>query len=194
MAVLGMAYACSCCVGGGIVGIGTNGRTRVVLVRSTPEVGACRDLSRAEPPDVSITRLVAGDVRREDREGATNEVRTQDADDRVGEVDTLVRWRGVVGARLGFAAFFGAAIVRVREVVTLLAFISETSVLRVDPDKVRSRAKLPGTDKVVEVDCFDRRETREDGFPTGVGRGGVVLLSFACSFFTTVDFTASAPS
>ena len=115
------------CVDGGIVGIGrTSGRTRVVLVRSTPEVGACRDLSRAEPPDVSVTRLVAGDVRREDREGATNdsEVRTQDADDRVGEVDTLVRWRGVVGARLGFAAFFGTDVVRVREVVTLLAFIS----------------------------------------------------------------------
>jgi hypothetical protein len=66
--------------------------------------------------------------------------------------------------------------------VGLLVFASDISVLRVDPDKVRLRTELSGTERVVEDDGFDRRETREEGFFIGVvrdggGRGGVVVRS-----------------
>jgi len=84
-----------------------------------------------------------------------------------------------------FGTLFGAEVVRarglMREVVTLLVFVSDISVQRVDPDKVRLRPELSGTDKVVEDDGFDRRETREDVFLMAVVGDvvGVVLLSAA---------------
>jgi hypothetical protein len=82
-----------------------------------------------------------------------------------------------------------------RDVVTLLAFASDISVQRVDPDKVRFRPKLSeteGTDRVVEVDGFERRETREGDFWMGVmGDGvGVVLLSVAWLLFLTTGLAA----
>ena len=65
-------------------------------------------------------------------------------------------------ARL-IGTLFGAEVVRarglMREVVTLLVFVSDISVQRVDPDKVRLRPELSGTERVVEDDGFDRRET-----------------------------------
>ena len=140
---------------------------RVVRARVKPEAVACRVLSRAGVPDVAVTRVVAEVVRREDTGAVRDEVGGRDAGDGAGEVDAFVRWRGLM-----------------REVVRLLVFVSDISVMRVDPDKVRSRPKLPGTDKVVEEDGFDRRETREECFLTeamgdGGGKGGVVLLPAA---------------
>jgi hypothetical protein len=84
-----------------------------------------------------------------------------------------------------FITLFGADVVRarglMREVVTLLVFVSDISVQRVDPDKVRLRPELSGTDRVVEDDGFDRRETREEVFLMAVVGDvvGVVLLSAA---------------
>jgi hypothetical protein len=171
---------------GGTLGTGgSSDRVRVVPVRRTPDVGACRALSRAEPPDVAVTRVVAEVVRREGAEVARDEAVTRDAGDWAGEVDTFVRWKGTAVAGL-FATLFGADAVRarglMRDVVTLLAFVSDISVQRVDPDKVRFRPELlgtEGTDRVVEDDGFDRRETREGGFLVGVlgDSVGVILLS-----------------
>jgi hypothetical protein len=98
-----------------------------------------------------------------------------------------------------FATLFGADAVRarglMRDVVTLLVFVSDISVQRVDPDKVRLRPELSGTegtDRVVEDDGFDRRETREAGFLIGVmgDRVGVVLLSAAWLLFLTAGLAA----
>ena len=80
-----------------------------------------------------------------------------------------------------------------RGVVTLLVFVSDISVQRVDPDKVRLRPELSGTDRVVEDEGFDRRETREGGFLIGVVGGdvGVVLFSAAWFVFLTAGLTAT---
>ena len=75
---------------GGTLGTGgTSERARVVPVRRTPDVVACRALSRAEVTDVAVTRVVAEDVLREDTDEACG---ARDAGDWAGEVDTLVRW------------------------------------------------------------------------------------------------------
>jgi hypothetical protein len=75
---------------GGTLGTGgTSERARVVPVRRTPDVVACRALSRAGAPDVAVTRVVAEVVRREDTDVACS---ARDAGDWAGEVDTLVRW------------------------------------------------------------------------------------------------------
>ena len=82
-------------VWGGTLGTGgTSERTRVVPVRRTPDVMACRALSRAGVVvDVATTRVVARvvaeDVRREDTDEACG---ARVAGDWAGEVDTLVRW------------------------------------------------------------------------------------------------------
>jgi len=71
--------------------LGTGGcceRARVVPVRRTPDVVACRALS---PPDVAVTRMAAEVVRREGTEVARDEAGTRDAGDWAGEVDTFVR-------------------------------------------------------------------------------------------------------
>ena len=168
----------------GTLGTGGNSeRARVVPVRRMTDVAACLALSRAELPDVAATRVVVEDVRREDTEAA-DEAGGRDPGDWAGEVDTFVRWKGAVVAGL-FITLFGAEVVRtrglMREVVTLLVFVSDISVQRVDPDKVRLRPELSGTDRVVEDDGFDRRETREEVFlMAAVGDVvGVVLLSAA---------------
>jgi hypothetical protein len=76
--------------------------------------------------------------------------------------------------------------------VTLLVFVSDISVQRVDPDKVRLRPELSGTDRVVEDEGFDRRETREGGFLIEVGDDvGVVLLSAAWLLFLTAGLAVS---
>jgi hypothetical protein len=71
---------------------GSSDRARVVPVRRTPDVGTCRALSRAKPPDVPVTRVVEEVVRREDTEAACDEAGTREAGDCAGEVDTFVRW------------------------------------------------------------------------------------------------------
>lgn len=163
---------------------GSNERARVVPVRRMPDVAACRALSRAELPDVAVTRVVVEDVRREDTEAARDEAGGRDPGDWAGEVDTFVRWLGAVVVGL-FVTHFGADVVRarglMREVVTLLVFVSDISVQRVDPDKVRLRPELSGTDKVVEDDGFDRREAREEVFWMALVGDvvGVVLISAA---------------
>ena len=60
---------------------GSSERARVVPVRRTPGVVACRALSRAELPDVAVTRVVAEDVSREDAEVARDEAGTRAAGD-----------------------------------------------------------------------------------------------------------------
>lgn len=77
--------------------------------------------------------------------------------------------------------------------MTLLVFVSDISVQRVDPDKVRLRPELSGTDRVVEDDGFDRSETREGGFLIEVVGDdvGVVLLSAAWLLFLTAGLTVS---
>ena len=96
-----------------------------------------------------------------------------------------------------FTTLFGTDVVRargpMRDVVTLLAFVSDISVQRVDPDKVRLRPELSGTDRVVEDDGFDRRETREEVFLMGVVGDdvGVVLLSSARLLFLTTGLAAT---
>lgn len=125
------------CAGRGSRGTGGTGeRARVVDVRDTPEVVRCLVGSRTEPPDVVAPRAVTVSVRREDTEVAGGEV------GRRGTVDSaacFVRWRGAGG--LGLETLFGADVVRARGVarvvVRLLAFVSGTFVLRVDPDTVR---------------------------------------------------------
>ena len=83
-----------------------------------------------------------------------------------------------------------------RDVVTLFVFASDISVQRVDPDKVRLRPELSGTDKVVDDDGFDRMETREGGFLIGVvGDGvGVVRLSAVWPLVLTVSLAGSEPA
>jgi hypothetical protein len=96
-----------------------------------------------------------------------------------------------------FATLFGTDVVRTRgltrEVVTLLVFVSDISVHRVDPDKVRLRPTLSGTDRVVEDDGFDRREAREGAFLIGVVGDdvGVVLLSVVWLLFLTAGLAVS---
>lgn len=163
---------------------GTSKRVRVVPVRRKPGVVGCRvlSLSRAAPPDVAVRRVVTEVVCREDTEGACDEVRTRDVGDVLGVVDTFVRWWATAVTGL-FVTLFGADVVLarglMRDVVTLFVFVSDISVQRVDPDKVRLRPELSGTDRVVDDDGFDRRETREGGFLIEVvGDGvGVVRLS-----------------
>jgi hypothetical protein len=160
---------------------GTSERARVVPCRK-PGVVGCRVLSRAAPPDIAVPRVVAEFVCREDTEVACDEVRTRDAGDEVGVVDTFVRGWEIAIAGL-FVTLFGADDVLARGlkrgVVTLFVFVSDISVQRVDPDKVRLRPELSGTNRVVDDDGFDRRETREGGFFIEVvGDGvGVVRLS-----------------
>lgn len=115
---------------------GTGVRERVVEVRDTPEVVRCLVASRTGPPDVVAPRAATVSVRREDTEVVGGEV------GRRGTVDSaacFVRWRGAGG--LGLETLFGAEVVRARGVervvVILLAFVSGTFVLRVDPDTVR---------------------------------------------------------
>jgi hypothetical protein len=98
-------------------------------------------------------------------EGADG-ARREDTEVAFGEVGAFIRWRaaGVVG--LGFATLLGEEVVRIRGpvrvvVVTLVVFVSDISVVRVDADKVRSRTFPPGTDKVVD-----------DAWFTGFGRVG----------------------
>jgi hypothetical protein len=83
-----------------------------------------------------------------------------------------------------------------RDVVTLFVLVSDISVQRVDPDKVRLRPELSGTDSVVDDDGFDRRETREGGFLIGVvGDGvGVVRLSAVRLLVLTVSLAGSEPA
>ena len=83
-----------------------------------------------------------------------------------------------------------------RDVVTLLVFVSDISVQRVDPDKVRLRPKPSGTDRVVDDDGFDRIETREGGFLLGVvGDGvGVVRLSAVLLLVLTASLAGSEPA
>lgn len=94
---------------GGIIGIGgTRAYARVVPMRRTPGVAACRVLSRVSRPDVVITRVDTEVV----RDGGV----TRDAGgcaDGV-PVDPFARWRGGRAAGLRFAALFGADIVRTR--------------------------------------------------------------------------------
>ncbi len=175
---------------------GTRERAPVVSVRRRLGVVGCRVLSRAVPPEVAVTRVVAEVVCREDTDAACDEGRTRDAGDDAGEIDTFVRCCGTAVAGL-FVTLFGAEVVRargpMRDVVTLLGFVSDISVQRVDPDKVRLRPELSGTDRVVEDDGFDRRETREGGFLIGiVGDGvGVVLLFVARLLFLAAGLAAS---
>lgn len=115
---------------------GTSERARIVLTGRLGVVG-CRVLSRAAPLDVAVPRVV---ICREDTEVACDEVRTRDAGDEEGVVDTFVRcWVFAVGGL--FVTLFGADVVLargpMREVVTLVVFVSDISVQRVDPDKVR---------------------------------------------------------
>jgi hypothetical protein len=120
---------------------GTSERARDEAMRRLGAVG-CRVLSRAAPPDVAVPRVVAEVARREDTEVAWDEVRTREAGDDVGVVDTFVRcWATAVAGLL--VALFGADVVLgrglMRDVVTLFVFVSDISVQRVDPDKVRLR-------------------------------------------------------
>jgi hypothetical protein len=137
---------------------GTSERARVVPMGRRLAVGGCRVLSRAAPPDVAFPRVVVEAVCREDTEVACDEVRTRDAGDEVGVVDTFVRWRATAVAGL-FVTLFGADVVLarglMRDVVIPFVFVSDISVQRVDPDKVRLRPELSGTDRVVDDDCFD---------------------------------------
>ena len=180
-------------VGGGIRGIGGTGeRVRAVDARDTLEVVRRRPPSRAEPPDVVVTRVGAAGARREDTELAR------------GEAGAFVRWRATGDAGLRFVAIFDAEVVRVRGlvrvVVRLVVFVSDIFVVRVEPDKVRSRTLPPGTDKVVddaEFTGFDRMRGREGHLLVGVvraegGEGGVVLLSVACLLFPTGGLAGSA--
>ncbi len=70
---------------------GTSERARVVPMRREPGVVGCRVLSRA-PPDVAVPRVIAEVCCREDTEVACEDVRTRDAGDEVGVVETFVRW------------------------------------------------------------------------------------------------------
>lgn len=186
----------SACVGTPGTG-GTSERARVVPMRRELGVVGCRVLSRAAPPDVAVPRVVAEVVCREDTE--VDEVRTRDAGDEVGVVDTFVRWWVTAAAGL-FVTLFGADVVLarglMRDVVTLFVFVSDISVQRVDPDKVRLRPELSGTDRVVVDDGFDRRETREGGFLIGVvGDGvGVIRLSTVWLLVLTVSLAGSEPA
>jgi hypothetical protein len=107
---------------------GTGVRTRVVDVRDTADVVRC-----LVGPDVVAPRAAAVSVRREDTDVVGGE------DGRRGTVDSaacFVRWRGAGG--LGLETLFGADVVRARGVVrVVVAFVSVTFVLRVDPDTVR---------------------------------------------------------
>lgn len=106
------------CVGGGILGIGgTSACARVVPVRRAPGAAPCRVLSRGSPPDVAFTRVVTEVVRFEDTEVVRDGGGTRDANDCAGEVDTFVRWRGVVVAGLRFVALFGVDVVRTRVLI-----------------------------------------------------------------------------
>jgi hypothetical protein len=178
---------------------GTSERARVVPMRCELGVVGCRDLFRAAPPDVAVPRVVAEAVRREDTEVACDEVRTRDAGDEVGVVDTFVRWWATAVAGL-FVTLFGADVVLgrglTRDVVTLFVFVSDISVQRVDPDKVRLRPELSGTDRVVDDDGFDRIETREGSFLIGVvGDGvGVVRLSAVLFLVLTASLAGSEPA
>ena len=141
-----------------------------------------------------VTRVVAAGGRREDPEVAR------------GEVGAFVRWRATGDSGLRFVTLFDAEVVRVRGlvrvVVRLVVFVSDISVVRVDPDRVRSRTFTlpPGTDKVVDdagFTGFDRMEGREGHLRMGVvraggGKGGVVLLSVTCPLFPTVSLAGSA--
>lgn len=178
---------------------GTSERARVVPMRRKLGVVGCRVLSRAAPPDVAVPRVVAEVICRGDTEVACDEVRTRDAGDDVGVVDTFVRWWATAVEGL-FVTLFGADVVLarglMRDVVTLFVFVSDISVQRVDPDKVRLRPELSGTDRVVDDDCFDRRETREGGFLIGVvGDGvGVVRLSAVRLLVLTASLAGSEPA
>ncbi len=189
--------------GGCILGRGGTGeRARVVDVRDAPEVVRWRAVSRLGPPGAEVPRVVAARVRREDTEVVGGEVARRATVDGTGYVDCLVRWRGVGGLR--FATLFGAEIVRTRGVarvvVRLLDFASGAFVLRVDPDTVRWRTLLPGTDNVVgeaRVAGLDRTERREGGLLMGVvevggGEGGVVVLSVARPLFAFVAGVAGS--
>lgn len=100
---------------GGILGIGgTSACARVVPVRRAPGAATCRVLSLVSPPDVAFTRVATEVVRFEDTEVVRNEGGTRDAGDCAGEVDTFVRWRGVVVAGLRFVALFGVDVFRTR--------------------------------------------------------------------------------
>lgn len=70
---------------------GTSERARVVPMRRELGVVGCRVLSRAALADVAAPRVVTEVVCREDTEVACDEVRTRDAGDEVGVVDTFVR-------------------------------------------------------------------------------------------------------
>jgi len=174
---------------------GNSGRARAVTVRRKLGVVGCRVLSRAAPPDVAVPRVV---VCRVVTEVACNDVRTRDAGDIAGVVDNFVL-TAVPGL---FGTLFGTDVVLarglMRDVVTLFAFVSvsDISVQRVDPDKVRLRPELSGTDRAVDDDGFDRRETREGGFLIEVvGDGvGVVRLSAVWLLVLTVSLVASEPA
>jgi hypothetical protein len=176
---------------------GTSERPRVVPMRREPGVVGCRVLSRAAPPDVAVPRVVAEVVCLEDTEVACDDVRTRDAGEEVGVVDTFVRWWATAGL---FVTLFGADVVLsrglMRDVVTLFVFVSDISVQRVNPDKVRLRPELSGTDRVVDDDGFDRIETREGGFLIEVvGDGvGVVRLSAVRLLVLTASLAGSEPA
>ena len=182
----------SVCVG--TLGTGTSGRARVVAVRRKLGAIGCRVLSRAAPPDVVAPRIVAEVVCREETEVACDQVRTRDAGDEAG---AFVLWWATAVAGL-FVRLFGADVILarglMRGVVTLFVFVSDISVQRVDPDKVRLRPEPSGTDRVVDDDGFDRRETREGGFLIEVGDGvGVVRLPAVWLLVLTASLAASEP-
>jgi hypothetical protein len=181
------------------LGTGGTSKRRVVPMRRELGVVGCRILSRAALPDVAVPRVVVEAVCREGTEVACDEVRTRDAGDEVGVVDTFVRWWATAVAGL-FVTLFGTDVVLARglrrDVVTLFVFVSDISEQRVDPDKVRLRPELSGTDRVVDDDGFDRRETREGGFLIGVvGDGvGVVRLSAVRLLVLTASLAGSEPA
>jgi hypothetical protein len=129
-------------------------------------------------------------------EGADG-ARREDTEVAFGEVGAFIRWRAAGVAGLGFTMLFGEEVVRtrglVRVVVTLVDFVSDISVVRVDADKVRSRTFPPGTDKVVDdawLTGFGRVGGREER--TWDGEGGVVFFSVACPLFFTAGLAGSA--
>lgn len=89
-----------------------------------------------------------------------------------------------------------------RGVVRLPAFTSGPLVLRVDPDTVRWRTLLPGTDSVAGdtwLAGLDRTERREGGLLVGVvetggGEGGVVVTRALFAFMAGVAGSAAIGS
>ena len=174
---------------------GNRGHARAITVHRKLGVVGWHVLSRAAPPDIAVPRVV---ICRVDTEVACNEVRPHNAGDIAGVVDNFV-----LTALPGlFGTLFGTDVVLARglmqDVVMLFAFVSvsDISMQRVDPDKVRLHPELSGTNRAVDDDGFDRREMREGSFLIEVvGDGvGVVRLSTVWLLVLTVSLVASEPA